>query len=116
MITGLHAVIFLRDAEKDRAIFRDVLNFPNVDVGQGWLIFAAPPSEFVFHPSDFNNKHEVYLLCDEVNEHVRVLEPANCKCTPIEDEGWGLLTSFTLPGGGAVGLYQPRHSLPPRNT
>jgi hypothetical protein len=114
MITGMHAVIFSIDPEKDRAFFRDVLRFPNVDVGQGWLIFAAPPSELAFHPSDRNDRHELYLMCDDVNEQVKVLEHAGCTCTPISDESWGLLTSFSLPGGGSIGLYQPKHAPPPR--
>ena len=112
MITGLHSVIFTTDADKDRAFFRDVLNFPHVDVGGGWLIFATPPSEIAFHPSDVNDKHEIYFLCDDVQAQIEELESAGSKCAPIKKEDWGLVTSFTLPGGGSIGLYQPFHPQP----
>ena len=114
MINGLHIVIYSKNAEKDRSFFKDVLKFPNVDVGNGWLIFSTPPSELALHPSVENNKHEAYLMCDDIEEQIKTLEQAGCSCAPIKDEGWGLLTSFTLPGGGSIGLYQPMHALPPR--
>jgi hypothetical protein len=90
------------------------LKFPYVDVGHGWLIFETPPSELACHPSESSVKHEAYLMCDDVKAQVKKLEEVGCACKPITDEGWGLLTSFTLPGGGKLGLYQPKHSLPPR--
>ena len=100
--------------KKTGLFFRDVLQFPNVDVGGGWLIFATPPSEIAFHPAEENDRHEIYLLCDDIEAQISELEAAGSKCAPIETEDWGLLTSFTLPGGGSVGLYQPFHPLPPR--
>ena len=112
MINGLHVVLYSTDADKDREFFKRVLKFPNVDVGDGWLIFAAPPAELAIHPASESGKHEAYLMCDDVEAEVRALQEAGCSCTPITDEGWGLLTSFTLPGGGTVGLYQPRHDSP----
>jgi hypothetical protein len=78
--------------------------------------FGAPPSEIAFHPAEESGKHEAYLMCDDVVAQVKILEEVGCQCTPINDEGWGLLTSFTLPGGGSIGLYQPKYELPPKNT
>lgn len=112
MITGMHAIIYTRDAEADRAFFRDVLRFSSVDAGDGWLIFALPPSEIAFHPDEDNGKHELYLMCDDIKAEVASLTGRNIECGPITDEGWGLLTAIRLPGGSALGLYQPRHALP----
>jgi hypothetical protein len=112
MITGMHAVIYTRNAEADRAFFRDVLGFGSVDAGDGWLIFAAPPSEIAFHPTVSNDKHELYLMCDDVQGEIARLGSMAIKCTAISDEGWGLLSTVRLPGGGDLGLYQPRHAIP----
>jgi catechol 2,3-dioxygenase-like lactoylglutathione lyase family enzyme len=109
MIIGLHAIIYSRDAEADRAFFRDVLGFTAVDAGQGWLIFQGPPSELAFHPDEQDSKHELYLMCDDIKAEVKRLKAKNVTLDPISDEGWGLLTSIRLPGGGALGLYEPRH-------
>jgi catechol 2,3-dioxygenase-like lactoylglutathione lyase family enzyme len=109
MITGLHAIIYSRNAEADRAFFRDVLGFTAVDAGEGWLIFAGPPSELAFHPDDSGSKHEVYLMCDDVEAEAKRLEAKGVTCSAVRDEGWGLLTSISLPGGGTLGLYEPRH-------
>jgi catechol 2,3-dioxygenase-like lactoylglutathione lyase family enzyme len=112
MITGMHAIIYSRDAEADRAFFGDVLGFPSVDAGDGWLIFALPPAEIACHPD--GGKHEVYLMCDDVAAEVKRLAELNVRCSEVSDEGWGLLTTISLPGGGNLGLYQPRHPLPDR--
>jgi catechol 2,3-dioxygenase-like lactoylglutathione lyase family enzyme len=109
MITGLHAIIYSRDAEADRAFFRDVLGFAAVDAGQGWLIFQGPPSELACHPDDQGSKHELYLMCDDIKAEVERLKGKNVTLAPISDEGWGLLTSISLPGGASLGLYEPRH-------
>jgi hypothetical protein len=111
MITGMHSIIYTRDPDADRAFFRDVLELGSIDAGGGWLIFAAPPSEIAFHPADVDGRHELYLMCDDVNAEVLRLTERGIACGPISDEGWGLLTSIRLPGGGALGLYQPRHAL-----
>jgi hypothetical protein len=113
MITGAHMIVYSTDAEADRAFFRDVLRFPSVDAGQGWLIFALPPSEIAIHPEAENGRHEIYLMCGDVADVVRRLAAAGVKCTPVQEQPWGLLTHLTLPGGGNLGLYQPRHPLPP---
>jgi catechol 2,3-dioxygenase-like lactoylglutathione lyase family enzyme len=114
MITGIHAVIYSRDANADRAFFRDVLGFPSVDAGDGWLIFAAPPCEVACHPSETNSKHELYLMCDDVQAEIARLNEKGIKCSSVTDERWGLLTMIRLPGGGELGLYEPHHPTPQR--
>ena len=112
MITGAHSVVFSTNADADRAFLRDVLKLPNVDAGDGWLIFGLPPAEVAFHPSDKNDIHEFYLLCADVEAFVNEMQQQGVETTPVEDEGWGLLTYITLPGGGKLGVYQPRHQRP----
>jgi hypothetical protein len=109
MISGAHMIIYSADAEADRVFFRDVLGFPSVDAGQAWLIFALPPAEIAFHPAAENGKHEIYLTCDDVGVAVQTLEKQKVHCDPVMDLGWGLLTHLSLPGGGRLGLYQPKH-------
>src|ERR1035437_31957 len=114
MISGAHMVIYSTNAEADRAFFRDVLGFPSVDAGQGWLIFALPPSEIACHPANENGKHEIYLTCDDVATTIRSLHKRKVKCDPVTDTGWGLLTYVSLPSGGRLGLYQPKHPMAAR--
>lgn len=109
MISGAHVILYSKDAEADRAFFRDVLGFPSVDAGRGWLIFALPPAEAAFHPSDQNGHHELYFLCDDVKAEIAALAKKNVKCTEVHEERWGSVTKVGLPGGGEVGLYQPKH-------
>jgi catechol 2,3-dioxygenase-like lactoylglutathione lyase family enzyme len=113
MITGAHAVIFTKDAEGLRAFFRDVLKFPSVDAGHGWLIFALPPAELAAHPTDDEGHHELYLMCDDVHATVQELKEKGAEVSPqVSDEGFGLVTSIKLPGGGELGLYEPKHPSP----
>jgi catechol 2,3-dioxygenase-like lactoylglutathione lyase family enzyme len=115
MITGVHAIVYTRDAEADRAFFRDVLGLQSVDAGGGWLIFALPPAELAAHPSDDAGHHELYLMCDDINATVAELEAKGVELArPVSDEGFGLLTALVLPGGGELGLYEPRHPVPHR--
>jgi catechol 2,3-dioxygenase-like lactoylglutathione lyase family enzyme len=109
VISGAHVILYSKDAEADRAFFRDVLGFPSVDAGRGWLIFALPPAEAAFHPSDQNGHHELYFLCDDVKAEIAALAKKNVKCTEVHEERWGSVTKMRLPGGGEVGLYQPKH-------
>ena len=113
MINGAHAVIFSQDADADRAFLRDVLDLPHVDVGEGWLIFGLPPSEIAVHPSDGNDVHELYLICDDVDELRKRLADRGIESGDVEDMGWGRLSSLVLPGGGRLGVYEPRHERPP---
>jgi catechol 2,3-dioxygenase-like lactoylglutathione lyase family enzyme len=109
MITGLHAIVFAEDADATRAFFRDVLGLPNVDAGGGWLIFRAPPAEIAVHPAD-DDRHELYLMCDDIEETMAELEAKGVEFTgPPVDEGWGLLTALRVPGGGELGIYQVKH-------
>jgi len=111
MIIGIHTLIYSKDAEKDRAFFRDVLGFKGVDAGDGWLIFALPPSELGVHPTDSEESHEIYMMCDDVAKKIAELKSKGVSCSDVRDAGWGLLTTITLPSGGKLGLYQPRHAL-----
>jgi catechol 2,3-dioxygenase-like lactoylglutathione lyase family enzyme len=113
MITGVHALIFTADAEADRAFFRDVLELRSVDAGGGWLIFALPPAELAAHPADEDTHHELYLMCDDVHATVEELKTKGVEFTRlVSDEGFGLMTAIRLPGGGELGLYEPRHPTP----
>ena len=113
MITGTHSILYTTDADATRAFLRDVLGFAWIDSGDGWLIFALPPSELAAHPADAP-RHELFLLCDDVSATVEELRAKGATITaPITDQGWGLLTSIEVPGAGPIGLYQPRHASPP---
>ena len=112
MITGMHVILYSRDAEADRAFLRDALGLSSVDAGNGWLIFAAPQSEIACHPAESNDKHEIYLMCNDVQAESARLADMGIKCSSISNEGWGLLTMVGLPGGGKLGLYEPRHPRP----
>ena len=111
-LIGAHSIIYSRKPEGDRAFFREVLGLPNVDVGDGWLIFGLPPSEVAVHPSRKNNVHEFYLMCADVKSFVATLRKRNIACSPVQDQGYGMFTTVTLPGGGKLGVYEPRHARP----
>ncbi len=112
MITGAHSIIYSTNAEADRVFLRDVLKLTNVDVGGGWLIFGLPPAEIAVHPSDENDLQEFYFMCDDLQSFVAELKQHNVTCEPVKDLRYGLVTKLTLPGGGKLGLYQPRHARP----
>lgn len=113
MINGAHSIIYSTDAEADRAFLRDVLKLSNVDVGHGWLIFGLPPAEVAVHPSEKNDRHEFYFMCEDVSAFIAEMQKHEIACAPIKDQGYGLFTELTLPGGGKLGVYQPRHARPP---
>lgn len=115
MITGTHSIIYSTNPEADRAFLRDVLGFPHVDIGGGWLIFGLPPSEVAVHPSEKNDVHEFYLMCDDIEKFIAQVSERGVTCSPLQKEAWGLLTEVTLPGGGQLGVYQPLHARPPSN-
>jgi predicted enzyme related to lactoylglutathione lyase len=113
VITGVHAIIFTSDADADRAFFRDVLDLPSVDAGGGWLIFALPPAELAAHPTENAGHHELYLMCDDVRATAEDLRGKGVEFTKeISDEGFGLMTAFSLPSGSELALYEPRHPSP----
>ncbi len=112
MITGAHSIIYSTNPKADKEFFRDVLKFPNEDVGDGWLIFGLPPAEVAIHPSSENDLHEFYLMCDDVKALVKEMTKHKIVCSEIQNQGWGLIIQLTLPGGGKLGVYEPRHASP----
>jgi hypothetical protein len=112
MIIGAHSIIYSQNPEADRAFLRDVLELTHVDVGQGWLIFGLPPAEVAVHPSEKNNVHEFYLMCDDVVAMKAQLHRRGITSGDIRNAGWGLVMQLTLPGGGTLGVYEPRHARP----
>jgi catechol 2,3-dioxygenase-like lactoylglutathione lyase family enzyme len=117
MIEGAHTIVFAEDAERARAFLRDVLGFEAVDAGGGWLIFALPPGELAVHPGSGwehgPGQHALFFMCRDIEETMRRLEAEGVEFTsPVQDEGWGLITSLRIPGAGEIGLYEPRHPSP----
>src|SRR5262245_57164945 len=112
MITGAHSIIYSTNPEADRGFLKDVRGLPHVDVGHGWLIFGLPPAEVAVHPSERNDVHELYLICDDVEAFVSRLAARGLACSAVRDLGWGRLTQVSLPGGGKLGVYEPRHARP----
>ena len=114
MITGMHAIIYSREAESLRRFIDEIFDLDSVDAGGGWPIFAAPPTELAVHETDNEPDHELFLICDDVAAAVEKLQRIGIETSPIEDRGWGLLTTLELPGGESIGLYEPRHPSPHR--
>jgi catechol 2,3-dioxygenase-like lactoylglutathione lyase family enzyme len=121
MITGAHVLFYSKNAEADRAFFRDVLGFKSVDAGEGWLIFALPPAEAAIHPVEGESRQQsggahslmsagFYLMCDDLKAEIEKLQAKKVSCSPVENAGWGSKTTLRLPSGGELGLYQPRHA------
>ena len=109
-ITGMHAIIFSKQDVATRAFFRDVLGFPSVDAGRGWLIFASPPAELAIHPTEGGDAHhELYLMCDDIDATIADLKRKGVSTREIQEEPWGRLTQLRLPSGEELGLYEPRH-------
>jgi len=112
MIIGAHSILYSARPEADRAFLRDVLGLPSVDAGDEWLIFGLPPAEVAVHPSEENDVHEFYLMCDDAEAFVADMVKRDIACAPAQNLGWGILTQVTLPGGGKLGIYQPLHARP----
>lgn len=112
MIIGAHSIIYSTNSDADRAFLRDILKLTNVDVGEGWLIFGLPPAEVAVHPSEKNDVHEFYLMCDDIQGFVDQMKTHGVACSELHHMGWGILTQLMLPGGGKLGVYQPRHARP----
>jgi catechol 2,3-dioxygenase-like lactoylglutathione lyase family enzyme len=111
MIFGAHVVVSSKDAQADRAFLRDVLGLASVDAGHEWLIFALPPAEVAVHPAAETNSHELYFLCDDLKAEIAALAEKGVHCSELQEARWGSITHVTLPSGGQVGLYQPKHPL-----
>jgi catechol 2,3-dioxygenase-like lactoylglutathione lyase family enzyme len=115
VITGMHAIVFSPDAEKVRAFFTDVLEFPSVDAGGGWLVFALPPAELAVHPADGVARHELYLMCDDIDATLAELRGKGVEVSSeVSDLRWGRLATIRLPDGSDFPVYQPRHPSPLR--
>jgi catechol 2,3-dioxygenase-like lactoylglutathione lyase family enzyme len=112
MIRGAHVVLYSTDAEADRAFFREVLEYPFVDAGHDWLIFALPPAELAIHPSEANGRHELFLMCDDIKAFMAHMSERGVVFSELRTERWGSVTEFTLPGGGTLGVYEPTHPSP----
>jgi hypothetical protein len=113
MIIGAHSIVYSKDPDADRAFLQDVLRFPHVDAGHGWLIFGLPPAEVAVHPTEGEGSHELYLMVDDVEAFVQEMAARDVACAPVTDQRWGRLTAVSLPGGGELGVYEPRHPRPP---
>jgi hypothetical protein len=110
MINGAHIIIYSKDAETDKNFIKSILKFDYVDVNKGWLIFKLPPAEVAVHPSDENDLHEFYLMTDNLDSEIKTLDKADVECDSVTQQGWGRSTRVKLPGGGSLGLYEPRHA------
>jgi hypothetical protein len=108
MINGAHVVIYSKDAEAGRALFGNVQGFASVDAGHGWLIFALPTAESAFHPAEENDRHELYLMCDDLKTEIAALSAKGVECADVMEARWGSITKIRLPGGGEIGLYEPK--------
>lgn len=112
MIIGAHAIVFSTKPDADVAFMRDVLKLGHVDAGGGFLVFGLPPAEVAVHEGEKNDVHELYLMCDDVNALVDEMTMHGIPCGIVEDRGWGVVTQMTLPGGGKLSVYEPRHPRP----
>ena len=109
MIFGAHVIVYSRDPSADRSFLRDVFGFPSVDAGHEWLIFALPPAEVAVHPSEKDDHHQLYFMCDDLRAEILALRNKGVQCSEVREARWGSITKLQLPGGGEIGLYQPRH-------
>jgi predicted enzyme related to lactoylglutathione lyase len=113
VINGVHAIVFSPQAEQVRAFFADVLGLSSVDAGRGWLVFALPPAELAVHPADGEPRHELYLMCDDIEATLAELRDKGVEVArEVTDQGWGLLAAIRMPDGGELAIYEPRHPSP----
>jgi hypothetical protein len=112
MLIGAHAIIYSAKPDADRDFLQNILKLTHVDVGHGWLIFGLPPSEIAVHPAETNGRHELYLMCDDIDAFVAEMKTHDISCGAVQNERWGMVSQLTLPGGGTLGVYQPRHARP----
>jgi catechol 2,3-dioxygenase-like lactoylglutathione lyase family enzyme len=109
VIFGAHVIVYSRDPLADRTFLRDVFGFPSVDAGHGWLIFALPPAEVAVHPSEKDDRQQLYFMCDDLRAEILALRNKGVQCSEVQEARWGSITKVQLPGGSEIGLYQPRH-------
>ena len=111
-ILGAHVIVYSKKADADRKFLADLFGTKGADAGGGWMIYALPPAEIAVHPSDENDVHELYVMVDDVEAFVAAMKKKKVKCEAVSDQRWGLLTSITMPSGGKLGVYQPKHASP----
>jgi catechol 2,3-dioxygenase-like lactoylglutathione lyase family enzyme len=110
MITAVHTLVYAEDPDAARAFFRDVLCWPNVDAHDGWLIFGTGPSELGVHPADGPPRHEISLMCDDLDRTVAELTQHGAQFAgEIVEHAFGRCIDIQIPGAGTMLLYQPRH-------
>ena len=110
MVHGCHVIFYAKDADRVRGFFKEVLQLGSVDAGRGGLIFALPPAEFAVHPTEGKPHYELYLMCDNIQDTMKDLQAKGTEfASPVKQEQWGASTAIKLPGGGELGLYEPRH-------
>jgi glyoxalase/bleomycin resistance protein/dioxygenase superfamily protein len=109
-IIGMHALIYSKQVEELRRVFKDALGWPSVDAGHGWLIFAAPPTELAVHPAEDEEHHELYLMCDDIKGTLADLSAAGVEIVQGPTEaGWGVVATIAMPSGAELSIYEPRH-------
>ena len=115
MIFGAHIIVYSKDAAADRAFLCEALGLSSVDAGHGWLIFALPPAEVAVHPpeepTEENGRHELYLMSNDLKAEISALGKKGTSCSEVQEARWGSITHIRLPGGGEIGLYQPKHPM-----
>lgn len=111
MIIGAHVMVQSSNDVADKAFFKDVLKLPNVDAGGGFLLFGVPPTEIAVHEGR-GGAHELFLMCENIESFLAEMSKRGISSTPAQNQGWGILSQITLPGGGALGVYQPLHKRP----
>jgi hypothetical protein len=113
VVTGVHAIVYSKDAAQTRAFFADALGLDSVDAGGGWLIFALPPAELACHPTADAPRHELYLMCDDIHATLEQLKAKGVEqAEEVTQASWGLTTTLRVPGGAELGLYEPHHPSP----
>jgi hypothetical protein len=112
MIIGAHVMLHSRDEAADRAFLSDILKFGSVDAGGGFMIYGIPPAEIAVHGSDRNDVHQLYLMCQDIEDFVAEMAQHGVAFTQPSFQGWGTTTEVTLPGGGRLGVYEPHHKRP----
>ncbi len=112
-IVGAHMLLYTPEADALRAVLRDALGWDYVEDSPGWLIFKLPPAEVGVHPSERSTKHELCLMCDDLETTMAELRAKGIEFRgEPNDEGFGITTTMLLPGGVELMLYQPKHASP----